>query len=323
MHNAKRKIKRDEEGEMKQNESDYVVIRGVRLDLNCLVDKDFLKQDSVIELNNRFQNGKPFPHLVLDNLFDTKLLDLVHDEFDMCKKEDWVLFSSKNEKIYRTPPKPLLGNAAELYFSTISSSRFINFLSQVTGIENLIPDPQLVGGGMHEVREGGKFAIHIDFDKHRKSLLDNELVFITYLNKNWQASWNGALELWDADKCIRTVKVLPEFGRTIIFRHSNKSLHGHPRPLKTPEGITRRSVTCYYYSNRQAEHNILKRHSTLFFVDGKIDRLEVIRRFIINAMPNVVLLSVDTVKQNVKKRLPAKVLQSIRRMKGWDDVNTA
>jgi Rps23 Pro-64 3,4-dihydroxylase Tpa1-like proline 4-hydroxylase len=39
--------------------------------------------------------------------------------------------------------------------------------------------------------------MHVDFNQHSVTRLDNRLVFITYLNKNWRSSYGGALELWE------------------------------------------------------------------------------------------------------------------------------
>jgi hypothetical protein len=58
-------------------------------------------------------------------------------------------------------------------------------LQQITGIDELIPDPPLDNGGQHESPTGGKFAMHIDFNQHFVAKLDARLVFIAYLNKDF------------------------------------------------------------------------------------------------------------------------------------------
>ena len=42
---------------------------------------------------------------------------------------------------------------------------------------------------------GGKFALRTDFTQHTMTKLENRLIFITYLNKDWLPSYGGALEL--------------------------------------------------------------------------------------------------------------------------------
>lgn len=64
----------------------------------------------------------------------------------------------------------------------------------------LIADTSLHNGGLHESRRGGKFAVHRDFERSTCTGLQNRMVLLTYLNEDWDPAWNGALELWDADR---------------------------------------------------------------------------------------------------------------------------
>ena len=184
---------------LERSASDYVVIRGVHIELNRLVNRNFFEPEKVARFRAQFQCAKSFPHIVFEDLFDPKLLELVHEEFDLFRDRDWRLVEGKHEEVQRSPPKPKLGPATQLYFSQINSGWFMDFLSGITGVINLIPDPQFYGGGMHETRNGGRFEIHVDFNLHHQTMLDNEMALITYLNKNWKPEYGGALELWDAD----------------------------------------------------------------------------------------------------------------------------
>ena len=69
-------------------------------------------------------------------------------------------------------------------------------LCAVTGIDDLIVDPTLFGGGMHAMPSGGRFDLHTDFQQHPRTKLDNRLVLITYLNPDWREDYGGMLELW-------------------------------------------------------------------------------------------------------------------------------
>jgi Rps23 Pro-64 3,4-dihydroxylase Tpa1-like proline 4-hydroxylase len=154
-----------------------------------------------------------------------------------------------NEKKLATRPFSRLGNASELYFNTIHSGRFIDFLQQITGIAGLITDPGLDGGGLHSIPTGGKFALHTDFNQHTVTKLENRLIFITYLNKDWLPSYGGALELWNIEEEKCEAEVFPLFGRSILFHESKRSLHGHPKPVEAPNGRPRRSACTAYYTN--------------------------------------------------------------------------
>ena len=221
-----------------------------------------VSQNSVDLLRARFDSAPPFPHLVFDNLFAPELLDSIAADYGRMRGEDWIKYDNANELKFGTRPNVRLGPGSQAYFDTIHRAKFTRFLTAITGIEALLPDPMLRGGGLHEIPVGGKFAVHTDFTRHADTKLDNRLVFITYLNKDWQEDWGGALELWNPTSCVQ--KVVPLFGRSILFAHSAESLHGHPDPVNTPDGRTRRSVAAYFYTNGRPDPTPPERIGTRF-----------------------------------------------------------
>ncbi|RXR08488.1 2OG-Fe(II) oxygenase [Pseudoxanthomonas composti] len=243
---------------------DYLTIRGRRLDLNTLVDERVFDERYARSLGLRFANARPFEHLRLQGLFDPALLELVAEEFDLFPRQDWNTFTTRQEKTFRSAPGARLGPASQLYFSIVNSGYFAEFLGHVTNVHNLIVDQTLFGGGLHESRNGGKFGIHCDFDRHGHNGLRNEMVMLTYLNKDWDPAWGGELELWDARTRTCVTKVAPDFGTTLLMKNTPVSLHGHPHPLAMPEGRTRRSVASYYYTNSESVEQILKGRTTSF-----------------------------------------------------------
>jgi hypothetical protein len=60
-------------------------------------------------------------------------------------------------------------------------------------------------------------------------------------------------------------KILPAFGRCVIFSTTDFSNHGHPEPLNCPENESRKSLALYYYSNGRPRDEVADAHySTLF-----------------------------------------------------------
>lgn len=227
-----------------------------------IVNPDLLARVDGLQAN--FLAAQPFPHIVLDGLFSPALLKGILIDFDPVRPHDWKRIENDRELTHRSRPNAELGPASRLYFDTLSSARFIKLLTALTGIPGLLPDPLLRGGGLHESRSGGKFDVHLDFTKHSVTKLDNRLVLITYLNENWLPAYGGALELWSASENRCVEKVIPEFGRTILFRQSETSLHGHPDPVVVPDGRVRRSVAAYYYTNGVDDQASAERYKTYF-----------------------------------------------------------
>ena len=228
--------------------SDFLCIRGTRLPWRELVDPRLFDPHHREALRQELQGAEPFAHLVVDHWFHPDLLRLAREEFDLYPFEDGRDLDRTYEVTVRSPRRPVLGPATATYFSIVHAGWFVTLLSELTGAGELIVDPSLHNGGLHEARCGGRFAIHRDFERSDCTGLHNEMVLLTYLNEGWQPAWNGALELWDAsrERCVR--KVEPELGRSILMRNGATHFHGHPTPLAVPEGQVRRSLASYYYT---------------------------------------------------------------------------
>jgi hypothetical protein len=59
-------------------------------------------------------------------------------------------------------------------------------------------------------------------------------------------------------------RIDPEFNRMVIFTITDHAFHGHPEPLRCPEGRTRRSLAFYYYSAGRPDLERSAPHSTLW-----------------------------------------------------------
>lgn len=256
-----------------------ITIRGHSLEMDALHDPRISHCAYRQELRQKFESASPFPHLVLDDLFDATLLALVREEFDLHAARDWQSFNSAQEDTFRSQLGAQLGPASKIYFNLVNSNEFVDFLESVTGVEHLIVDRTLFGGGLHESRNGGKFGIHRDFDRHAETGLRNEMVFLTYLNPGWNPQWGGALELWDAQKQEVVVQVRPEFGTSLLMSNRHDSYHGHPDPMQLPEGVQRRSLASYYYTNSHRQEHRAVARTTAFLQQsqGHVLRHSVLR----------------------------------------------
>lgn len=68
------------------------------------------------------------------------------------------------------------------------------------------------------------------------------------------------------------------FNRCVIFETNEISYHGHPKPLKTPEGINRKSLATYYYTLTRPAGEAVGEHNTMYVntegVGGHVKRLQ-------------------------------------------------
>jgi len=221
-------------------------------------------QDVMNTAHSDYANAKPYPHIVLDNFFDPKLVDQILMEFPKPKAINWQKFDTDAEIKLASAAEASFGPMTRLFLYHLNSITFLEFLSRVTGIDNLISDPRFDGGGLHQIVRGGKLGVHADFNKHRQYGLDRRLNLLLYLNKDWQEEYGGHLELWNRDMTRCESKVLPIFNRMMIFGTTDFTYHGHPDPLQCPEGMTRKSLALYYFSNGRPAEEVTGEHSTLF-----------------------------------------------------------
>jgi Rps23 Pro-64 3,4-dihydroxylase Tpa1-like proline 4-hydroxylase len=228
----------------------------------CL-DPNYLDQLAT-KYGDTYRNADPFPHIVIDNFLPETILEQAIREFPKPGASDWQKFDNVSEKKLASTTEQQMGETTRLLLYQLNSSTFIQFLENLTGIEGIIADPHFVGGGMHQIERGGYLKIHADFNRHDRLKLDRRLNLLLYLNKNWQEDYGGHLELWDREMNQCRKKVLPIFNRCVIFNTTDFSYHGHPEPLTCPEGLTRKSLALYYYSNGRPAYEVSNDHSTMF-----------------------------------------------------------
>jgi Rps23 Pro-64 3,4-dihydroxylase Tpa1-like proline 4-hydroxylase len=219
----------------------------------------------------RYASAKPFPHVVFDDFFDPEVVDGVLAEFPRPDAIRWQKFDNANEIKLASAADTSFGPLTRLFLYHLNSITFLEFLSQVTGVDNLIPDPRFEGGGLHQIVRGGKLGVHADFNKHSVYDLDRRLNLLLYLNKNWREEYGGHLQLWNRDMSRCEAKVAPLFNRMMVFSTTDYTYHGHPDPLTCPEGVTRKSLALYYFTNGRPAEEVSGDHSTLFRARGPED----------------------------------------------------
>jgi len=221
-------------------------------------------------LRERYSSADPFPHIVLDGLFDDAVLEDVLADFPKPEETRWMRFDSATEKklgFYHE--HSTITDRVRAFLDAMNGFEMLLFLEALTGMEGLIPDPYFGGGGLHQIEPGGFLKIHADFNVHPKLELDRRANLLIYLNKDWREEWGGHLELWNPSMTACRQRIAPRFNRTVIFSTTDTSFHGHPHPLRTPPGVTRKSVSLYYYTAGRPEQERSPAHDTIFKETGE------------------------------------------------------
>lgn len=240
---------------------------------------DALSKGALLRLARRHRNtyarAEPFPHIKIDKLIPPAVLHELHLEipessqfrrgcaFKTCFMQRGVQYlkSTMNEEAR-------MGHMTRMVFAFFKSSTWISFLENLSGIKGIIPDPHFRGSGVYVTGPGGHLQIHANFNRYEALGLRRRLNLFLFLNYDWPEYFGGHLELWNRNMTACRQRILPSFGRIVIFSSTDFSYHGHPAPLAAPQGRMRRSLALSYFTNGCPQKECVgacnKYHSTLW-----------------------------------------------------------
>jgi Rps23 Pro-64 3,4-dihydroxylase Tpa1-like proline 4-hydroxylase len=179
---------------------------------------DYNKQviQNAAEIRRAFQEARPFRHVQIDDFLEPEVCDaLLRDfpSFDTKKATNEMGHVGGKTAIEN------VGSVSPFYskfYNFINSQPFLDTMSKITGIPDLIADETLFGGGTHENLDGQYLDTHIDSTIDERRMLHRRMNLLIYLNKEWEESWGGSIELHSNPRNPDTDEVkssLPLFNR--------------------------------------------------------------------------------------------------------------
>lgn len=202
-----------------------------------------------------YQKATPFPHWVCKEFISKDTVSQIVRSLPLQHMDAWYRYHTPFENKLACDQLKYLGHEARVALRSMNSPEFLHGLTVLTGIDRLVPDPYMRGGGVHLMTRGGKLDVHLDFNVHPKLRLERVLNVLLFLNLEWNAEWNGALELWSGThdgehhalkECV--TRILPECGTLVVVEAgTNTSYHGVPDVLLCPPDVFRLSLATYYY----------------------------------------------------------------------------
>lgn len=225
-----------------------------------------LNELDIDALKDKTQNAPSFPHFCIDNFLEETFANAVHDSFPSSAEAQNLgkSFHAVNEKgkIQITDAAKFPPAIYKLH-EVMASKAVVNMMSDIIGIKNLIADPNLMGGGIHETNSGGHLDVHVDFNYNEELDLHRRANILIYFNKDWREDYGGHLDLWDKDVTNCLDKYAPVFNRAAGFATNSISWHG-VTPLKCPPDRMRKSFAVYYYTKEAPPDWDGIKHSTIF-----------------------------------------------------------
>jgi hypothetical protein len=203
----------------------------------------------VCNLARQYRENHPCPHILLEDFLDPETALAMAEQFPQPTSAAWTQYKHANENKLGMPKRELFPPAIGAAVDELNSPEFVAWISKLTGIPNLVADPMLEGGGLHQSGPGGYLNVHTDFSMHHfHPDWHRRVNLILYLNPGWRKEWGGALELWEKGMTRCGAKYPPLLNHALIFTTDERSLHGFPDPLTCPEGESRKSIALYYYT---------------------------------------------------------------------------
>lgn len=224
---------------------------------------------SAADIQNRFQEAKPFRHVVIDAFLEAGNCEALLRDFppfnDRYAKDE-------HGGVGRKAVVERVSNISPFYaafYKYINSESFLDLMSKLTGIPDLIADKTLFGGGTHDNQNGQSLDVHIDFNIDERRMLHRRINLLIYLNEEWEEAWGGAIELHSDphNPAMDAVEsFLPLFNRALIFETNEYSWHGFKR-IKLPpnkQHLSRKSFSIYLYTKERPAEEIVAPHTTFY-----------------------------------------------------------
>jgi len=216
-----------------------------------------------------FLHAEPFKHVVIENFFEPSFARRLLDEFpSFDRKLAMNEHGGVGGKAVNTRIREISAAYKELY-QAISSQPFLDLISRLSGIPDLILDPKLFGGGTHDNQHGQELDAHVDFNYDEAQQLHRRLNLIVYLNEDWKTEWGGAIEIHSnpRDPAANRIRAYdPLFNRCVMFETNEYSWHGFPKINLPPDKrhLSRKSISIYLYTKERPAEEIVPVHGTFY-----------------------------------------------------------
>ena len=127
----------------------------------------------------------------------------------------------------------------------------VAMVGKVTGIPELFPDKNLYSGGLSAMGEGDFLNPHIDNSGNPFLNGYRRINSLFYVTPDWNPSWGGSLELWDARRS--NPKTLEARCNRLVLMNTNRTSVHSVSPIQGCGPRTRKCVSNYFFSRQSPE----------------------------------------------------------------------
>jgi len=224
---------------------------------------------NALDIQHGFRDAKPFRYAVVENFLKEDVCEQLLRDFPTFDKK--YALNELGEVGGKAVVEKVSGVSPfyRQFYDYINSQEFLQKMSDLTGIPDLIADATLFGGGTHENRDGQYLDAHIDFNIDERRMLHRRLNLLIYLNHEWDESWGGNIQLHSNPRypeSNRTLQFAPIFNRAVIFETNEYSWHGF-QTIQLPadkKHLSRKSFSIYLYTKDRPADEVVAPHTTFY-----------------------------------------------------------
>jgi hypothetical protein len=215
-----------------------------------------------------FAEAQPFPHVIVDGLLGEVRAEAIARAYPSSthpgwKRRDYAEQAGRLGQLQRTGFEDVAAEVRWL-LAELNGMAFLEFLGALLGRRDLIPDPQFTGAGLLATLPGGHLGVHVDFNRDSARQLNRVASVLYYAPREWDAAWGGELELWDRARTRCAVSIAPLRDRLVVMAYGEDHWHGHPSPLRCPDGHMRAVVAAHYFAARPSPDDDARAHGAIW-----------------------------------------------------------
>jgi Rps23 Pro-64 3,4-dihydroxylase Tpa1-like proline 4-hydroxylase len=199
-------------------------------------------------LSNQYKVSSPIKHIIVDNFFPEEIYKNLCNDIRNYPADKWIHKNLGNTSGPRKETRDFTGSdILQNIMLNLTGHNFISWMTKITGVEGIIPDPHYLGAGITSTPRNSQLGLHIDFNWNNSLKLNRAFNLIIYSNPEWKSEWNGQLEFWNRSKTEKLLTVEPTPNRLIFWEYEQEFFHGFTEPILCPEDIERQNLMSIYY----------------------------------------------------------------------------
>lgn len=223
-------------------------------------------------MHRKFIVAKPFPHLIIDDLFDLDIFESLSDDLDgfyNLNKGDGTRWNTMAESGKWGSTGVELPKSLETLNTILKSPKFIHFIEEITGFKNLKVTSNINGSSFsffHAMQPGSFLAPHTDHTRDLNKGPYHVANIIFYMSKKWDPNWGGGTTIFSPKNKLQSdIEFRPN--RALIFMHSPNSIHGTQGVSKDAD-YQRYSIYYDFYSSSNAPFDHLNLEKKIILNDS-------------------------------------------------------